>query len=315
MGACGSATPTAPSAVSGDRVPTSDVRGLGVSATGGAFATAPDSATLKVTSPTPQSPGNGTTISGLNPTLSVAMSAGEYVQAPGLQLGFAVWRMEDDGRLTLVEADTVPQTDGTTTYAVGSALGHDAGYRWRARAVLDGAFGPWSNVATFSTPAPPPPPPPPGPPVPSDPQARYRAVFESDWSAATHTQDYPDNAHYSPMIGATHLATTTFWQAGMLASSGIERMAEEGSLVSMIAPSPDWFVGVDGLPLIAKGQWRDEVVVPLFPCDAGTDVGASYDATDADAAPATPVSPLLGPPVAVNGTVAPFGRFIFRRLN
>jgi hypothetical protein len=29
MGACGSATPTAPSVVSGDRVPTSDIRSLG----------------------------------------------------------------------------------------------------------------------------------------------------------------------------------------------------------------------------------------------------------------------------------------------
>ncbi len=315
-----------------------------------------------MTSPTPQSPATGTTVSGVHPTLSVAMSVGEYVQAPGLQLGFAVWRMEDDGSLTLVEAEMVPQTDGTTTYAVGWALAHAAEYRWRARAVLNGAFGPWSNVATFRTPAPPPPPPPPGPPVPSDPQARYRAVFESDWSPATHPQDYPDNAHYSPLIGATHLATTTFWQGGMLASTGIERMAEEGSqspldaemaaaiasgvaeflfrggglaptpgveavefdvttafpyvtLVSMIAPSPDWFVGVNGLPLIANGQWRDEVIVPLFPWDAGTDNGATYDSADADAAPATPVSPLLGPPVAVNGTVAPFGRFIFRRLN
>jgi len=114
-GACGSATPTAPSAVSGDRIPTADIRGLGLSTALGAFVAAPDSATLKVTSPTPQSPVNGTTTSGLNPTLSAAMSAGEYVQAPGLQVGFAVWRMEDDGSLTLVEADTVPQTDGTTT--------------------------------------------------------------------------------------------------------------------------------------------------------------------------------------------------------
>ncbi len=228
--------------------------------------------------------------------------------------------------------------------------------------MLDGAFGPWSNVATFRTPAPPPPPPPPGPPVPSDPRARYRAVFESDWSPSTHPKDYPGNAHYSPLIGATHLATTTFWQSGMLASSGIERMAEEGSqspldtemaaaiasgtaeflfrggglaptpgmehvefdittafpyvtLVSMIAPSPDWFVGVTSLPLIANGQWRDEVVVPLFPWDADTDDGASYDSVDADAAPATPISPLQRPPVLVNGTVPPFGRFIFRRLN
>jgi len=27
------------------------------------------------------------------------------------------------------------------------------------------------------------------------------------------------------------------------------------SLVSMIAPSPDWFIGVSGVSLIEKGQW------------------------------------------------------------
>ena len=35
------------------------------------------------------------------------------------------------------------------------------------------------------------------------------------------------------------------------------------TLVTMIAPSPDWFVGVSGLPLFKNGQWRDEVRVEL----------------------------------------------------
>jgi serine/threonine protein kinase len=35
------------------------------------------------------------------------------------------------------------------------------------------------------------------------------------------------------------------------------------TLVSMVAPSPDWFVGVGGLPLLQDGQWVDELVVPL----------------------------------------------------
>ena len=42
------------------------------------------------------------------------------------------------------------------------------------------------------------------------------------------------------------------------------------SLTAMIGPSPDWFVGVDSLPLLEDGQWRDTVPVVLTPYDAGT---------------------------------------------
>ena len=71
---------------------------------------------------------------------------------------------------------------------------------------------------------------------------------------------------------------------------------------------------MDGLPLTANGQWRDEVVVELFPWDAGTDNGASYESGNADAVPAPPISLLQGPPVESDRVVRPFGRFIFRRL-
>ena len=41
------------------------------------------------------------------------------------------------------------------------------------------------------------------------------------------------------------------------------------TLVSMIAPSPDWFVGVADLPLLQNGQWLDSVTVDLRGWDAG----------------------------------------------
>ena len=49
------------------------------------------------------------------------------------------------------------------------------------------------------------------------------------------------------------------------------------TLLSMIGPSPDWFVGLSGRSLLdASGQWvaRDEV--DLFPYDAGTEEGAEF---------------------------------------
>jgi len=44
----------------------------------------------------------------------------------------------------------------------------------------------------------------------------------------------------------------------------------EVTLVSMLGPSPDWFIGVSGLSLRENGQWLDQVVVDLVPYDAGT---------------------------------------------
>jgi hypothetical protein len=87
------------------------------------------------------------------------------------------------------------------------------------------------------------------------------------------------------------------------------------SLVSMVAPSPDWFVGVDSLSLVEGGDWAAERVVTLYPWDAGTDSGATYEAPDLDTQPRQPIRALLGHPVAVGGAVAPFGTFSFRRVN
>lgn len=193
-----------------------------------------------------------------------------------------------------------------------------------------------------------------------DPEARYIVTFQSTWSAATHPNDWPADAHYSGLIGGTHSGRATFWQEGQLASPGIQAMAEQGrktpldqevgaaiaagnaefllsgaalgdspgtvslefsarvnfplvTLVTMVAPSPDWFVGVSGLSLLVNGQWADEIIVTLFPWDAGTDSGTTYEAENQKTVPHQPIHRLLGFPVAVNGNVAPFGTMTFRR--
>lgn len=49
------------------------------------------------------------------------------------------------------------------------------------------------------------------------------------------------------------------------------------SFVSMIDPSPDWFVGVSRLELcLDNGSWVESKVLDLFPWDAGTDSGPTY---------------------------------------
>ncbi len=68
------------------------------------------------------------------------------------------------------------------------------------------------------------------------------------------------------------------------------------TLTSMVAPSPDWFVGVDSLLLFENGKWRPLVSVDLFPYDAGTDSGVIFDSANADTQPRAPISQLSGYP-------------------
>ncbi|WP_375750962.1 spondin domain-containing protein [Vibrio sp. HN007] len=57
------------------------------------------------------------------------------------------------------------------------------------------------------------------------------------------------------------------------------------SVITMIAPSPDWFIGVDSLDLFESGSWKDEVVVQLKVYDSGTDDGTVFTSANADSSP------------------------------
>lgn len=86
------------------------------------------------------------------------------------------------------------------------------------------------------------------------------------------------------------------------------------TLVTMIAPSPDWFVGVAGLPLFENGEWVETRQIPLAPYDAGTDSGATYRSPDEETIPRQPIGRITGPPMIYAGAVAPFGTFTFKRI-
>ena len=160
--------------------------------------------------------------------------------------------------------------------------------------------------------------------------ATYRVTFQGKWTTSVTSGGLPSGAHFSPLIGAVHNDSVTFWSSGGTASAGVESMAEVGgtsalkseinaagseasstiersgtvgatatvtvditvspthplvTLVTMIAPSPDWFVGVSGLSLLnAQNEWLASHTVDLFPYDAGTEDGTEFslnnDATD-----------------------------------
>jgi len=85
------------------------------------------------------------------------------------------------------------------------------------------------------------------------------------------------------------------------------------TLVSMLAPSPDWFVGVTALSLLDDDGWADEMTIDLHPYDAGTDSGTSFRSPNRPTRPRDPIARIDSGPLVVAGDVPPVGRFVFRR--
>jgi hypothetical protein len=82
------------------------------------------------------------------------------------------------------------------------------------------------------------------------------------------------------------------------------------SFESMIAPSPDWFVGIDGYDLIQNGKWITDITVPIYGYDAGTEDGDVFGYANPATVPQQPIS-LMTPAnasVIANGNmvIAPF---------
>lgn len=152
---------------------------------------------------------------------------------------------------------------------------------------------------------------------------KYNVEINITWNAQSPA--WPDrDAHFSWIGGATHNAQVKFWEAGTLASPGIDLMSITGltteliaeiqieitkgnaenlinqqhwfcpdeithpkcgelsfetvvtkefplvSLVSMLGPSPDWFIGIESLSMVDNnGTFIPHIVYELFPYDAG----------------------------------------------
>lgn len=66
------------------------------------------------------------------------------------------------------------------------------------------------------------------------------------------------------------------------------------TLLSMIGPSPDWFVGVSGLSLLDGQNWRSSHTVDLFPYDAGTENGEEFSLNNGATSPQGVITSLKG---------------------
>ena len=126
--ACSDETPVSPT-------PSTTAQGQAVGA---------DGSTLKVSAPNPVSPADGATLNTLKPTLEVSSAAARYTgQAVSYSYNFELQTASG----TVVRAETLPGT----TWAFPDNLANDTSYQWRARAVRNNAFGPWSALRQFRT--------------------------------------------------------------------------------------------------------------------------------------------------------------------
>ena len=77
------------------------------------------------------------------------------------------------------------------------------------------------------------------------------------------------------------------------------------TLLTMIAPSPDWFVGVSGLTLLDdQGDWVESVQVDLYPWDAGTEDGGEFSLSNSATSPQGVITNIRGTGKFSNARIA-----------
>ena len=78
----------------------------------------------------------------------------------------------------------------------------------------------------------------------------------------------------------------------------VSRDAPYVTVVSMIAPSPDWFVSARNIKLYDQGRWQERILIPAPLYDAGTDDGEEFTSADKDTQPKQPIGRFAGAPSA-----------------
>jgi hypothetical protein len=97
---------------------------------------------------------------------------------------------------------------------------------------------------------------------------------------------------------------------------GMREGYQNVTVVSMIAPSPDWFVAATTSLLDpVDGLWYDEVIANAVSYDVGTDSGNTFTSANLATAPVALISYLdIGPLTEGQDTVINMGYFKFTRI-
>ena len=76
------------------------------------------------------------------------------------------------------------------------------------------------------------------------------------------------------------------------------------TLVTMVAPSPDWFVGISGLSLREGDNWLAAKTVNLYPYDAGTENGTQFSLSNPSTSPQGVITSIRGTGKFTNEPIA-----------
>jgi len=128
----------------------------------------------------------------------------------------------------------------------------------------------------------------------------FTGTFRSEVAASPHTRSIIQQGVSG---GGTGRATFNI---------DVTRTHPRVTLLSMIGPSPDWFVGVSGVSLLdGADEWRESHVVSLFPYDAGTEDGDDFSLSNPDTSPQGVITRIAGTGPFSNVRMA---RLTFTRL-
>ena len=70
----------------------------------------------------------------------------------------------------------------------------------------------------------------------------------------------------------------------------VTRQYPEITVTSMLAPSPDWFVGVHNYSLLNNDEFIEHATIQLVLYDSGSDSGVSYSSANEDTNPLIPIA-------------------------
>lgn len=96
----------------------------------------------------------------------------------------------------------------------------------------------------------------------------------------------------------------------------VNRSYPQISVTSMLAPSPDWFIGLHNYSLIEDGEFIESATIGLSLYDSGSDNGLRYTSANDAAAPLAPISTVSSEPQDapfINGNPS-VGSFTLERL-
>ncbi len=125
--------------------------------------------------------------------------------------------------------------------------------------------------------------------------------FQSEINGNSNADQYLQSG-FSPRAAENSVATLN----GVTVSEAFPYI----TLVSMVAPSPDWFIAVNNLNLRSGNNpdsngWENTFTIDVFAYDAGTDDGTDYESGNSESTPRQSISMITGSPINGNrmGTI------------